>query len=325
MKISVIVCTRDRHETIAQALESIAECDYPSFDLHVMDQSTNTLTRQAVEALTEKYRDRCAIRYHHLTKAGLSRAYNAGMTASDGELLAFTDDDCIVPSDWLAQIAAAFAGDPEAGLIYGQVLIPTSLREDVAAGNIVPALPIPRRERLSRRDGFKVFGMGANMAIRRSLLEHVKGFDEALGGGGPLRSSQDFDFAYRTYRSGMAILLVPEVWVDHYGVRTRAQWPATLEAYGIGDGAFYGKHVRCGDTRAAWLLAKTLLRSWAREVRRTARARSWTRDIYGRNLMVGFRHGARFAIDREFRLYRETAAAKMIVTEANVVTSAKRG
>jgi hypothetical protein len=108
-------------------------------------------------------------------------------------------------------------------------------------------------------------------------------------------------------------------------VRTRAQWPATLEAYGIGDGAFYGKHVRCGDTRAAWLLAKTLLRSWAREVRRTARARSWTRDIYGRNLMVGFRHGARFAIDREFRLYRETAAAKMIVTEANVVTSAKRG
>lgn len=324
-KISVVVCTRDRHETIGQALESIAECRYPVFDIHVMDQSTNDLTRQAVDALREKYREICHIQYHHLDKAGLSRAYNIGMQRSDGELIAFTDDDCIVPADWLAQIARAFKDDAEAGLLYGQVLIPASLREETAAGNIVPALPIRRRERLSRRDGFKVFGMGANMAMRRSLLTHVQGFDEAMGGGGPLRSSQDYDFAYRTYLSGMAILLVPEVWVDHYGVRTQAQWPATLEAYGIGDGAFYGKHIRCGDARALWLLGKTLVRSWAREVRRTARARSWNPDIYGRNLLVGVRRGAEFEIDRQLRLYRESATAKITVTDANTVTATRRG
>lgn len=325
LKISVVVCTRDRHETIAQALESIAQCDYPCFDLHVMDQSTNDLTQQAVEVLAERYRETCPIHYHHLDKAGLSRAYNIGMAVSDGDLLAFTDDDCIVPIQWLRQIAKAFAEDPEAGLLYGQVLIPAVLRHEVAQGNIVPALPILQRQRLSRREGFKVFGMGANMAIRRTLLAQVKGFDEAMGGGGPLRSSQDFDFAYRTYLTGMAILLVPEVWVDHYGVRTRTQWPATLEAYGIGDGAFYGKHMRCGDPKAAWLLAKTLLRSWLREVHRTARARTWVRDIYGRNLLVGVRKGAQFGIDRQFRLYCESVNAKMTVTEANIVTAAKRG
>jgi GT2 family glycosyltransferase len=265
------------------------------------------------------------LRYHHLDKAGLSRAYNEGMRRSDGELLAFTDDDCIVPTDWLAQIARAFREDPGAGLLYGQVLVPAVLRKDLAEGDIVPALPIRRRERLSQRDGFKVFGMGANMAIRRSLLEHVRGFDEAMGGGGPLRSSQDFDFSYRTYLSGMAILLCPEVWVDHYGVRTDAQWPSTLEAYGIGDGAFYGKHIRCGDPRALWLLSKTLVRSWAREVRRTVRARKWNPDVYGRNLLVGVRHGARFNIDREFRLYQESALGRMTVTESNRVTATHRG
>jgi len=323
-KISVIVCTRDRHETICQALESIIECDYRCFDLHVMDQSTNDLTRRAVEALAVEHAQRCRLHYHHLDKAGLSRAYNLGMQHSDGVLIAFTDDDCIVPPDWLAQIAAAFREDPEAGLLYGQVLVPASLHEQEAAGNVVPALPIRRPERLSQRDGFKVFGMGANMAIRRSLLDRVVGFDEAMGGGGPLRSSQDFDFAYRTYLSGMAILLVPEVRVDHYGVRTRAQWPATLEAYGIGDGAFYGKHIRCGDRRALWLLGKILVRSWAREVRRTARDRSWAPDIYGRNLLVGVRRGAAFDIDRKHRLYRESARAKLTVTEANTVTATRR-
>ena len=70
----------------------------------------------------------------------------------------------------------------------------------------------------------------------------------------PLRSSQDFDFALRVYRAGFAVLLDPAVKVDHYGARTKAQWPGTLVAYGIGDGAFYGKHVRCRDPLAAWLL-----------------------------------------------------------------------
>src|SRR5262249_48988804 len=157
-----------------------------------------------------------------------------------------------------------FRGDSQAGLVYGQVLIPECLADEVAQGAIVPALPIGRSERLCKPGRFKVLGMGANMAISRTLLNRVQGFDEALGGGGPLRSSQDFDFAYRTYLAGMAILLVPEIRVDHYGLRTPAQWPATLEAYGIGDGAFYGKHVRCGDLRACWLLGRRLLRSRVR-------------------------------------------------------------
>ncbi|MGV3722005.1 MAG: glycosyltransferase [Actinomycetota bacterium] len=323
-KISVIVCTRDRHETIGQALESIAECDYPSFDIHVMDQSTNELTRNAIELLSGRYGDRCPMHYHHLDKAGLSRACNQGMARSDGELIAFTDDDCIVPPDWLTRIGDAFREDPEAGLLYGQVLVPESLEAVTEAGNIVPALEFPRRERLSLKDGFKVTGMGANMALRRSLLARVRGFDEAMGGGGPLRSSQDFDFAYRTYLTGMAILLEPAVSVDHYGVRTRAQWPATLEAYGIGDGAFYGKHIRCGDRRALWLLGKTLVRNLARHMHRTAKWRTPEPDIYGRNILVGVRRGSHFEIDREFRLYRESVNAKLTVTESNSVTPARR-
>ncbi len=324
MKLSVVVCTRNRQETVGQAVESIAQCEYPDFDIHIMDQSTNDLTREIVQELSKRFEAKCRIHYHHLDKAGLSRAYNAGMRVSDGEVIACTDDDVIVPTNWLTSIARAMESDPEVGLLYGQVLVPKGLMEGSPSGTEVPALTFTRRERLAKGKGFKVFGMGANMAIRRTLLERVGGFDEALGGGGPLRSSQDFDFAFRTYRFGMAILLAPEVTVDHYGTRTREQWPETLKNYGIGDGAFYSKHIRCGDPLALWMFVRLLLVWRAKQIRSLLKERRWPDDPYSAHLLTGVRDASKFAIDRKFRLYRETASAKMTVTEANAVTAAKR-
>lgn len=324
MKISVVVCTRDRHDTIGQAIESIAQCDYPDFDIHIMDQSTTEGTKLIIEEIAPRHASQCPILYHHLDKAGLSRSYNAGMRVSAGEIIAFTDDDVIVPKDWLTQIAKAFTEDPDLALLYGQVCIPESLKSAAAEGIIVPALVFDKPKRLIKGSAFKVFGMGANMAIRRTLLEEVEGFDEALGGGGPLRSAQDYDFAYRTFLTGKAILLEPKVWVDHYGTRTQDQWPLTLKNYGIGDGAFYAKHIRCGDLRLLWIYIKLYLRCKAREIKRLFETGEWQTDIYGQFLPVGFQEAAKFDIDRKYRLYRESETGKMTVTQASTITGAQR-
>jgi glycosyltransferase involved in cell wall biosynthesis len=323
VNLSVIICTRNRPDTVGQALESVAECDYSGYDVHVMDQSTDTLTRDIVQDLAKRFENKLTINYHHLDKAGLSRAYNAGVRVSTGAIVACTDDDVVVPTDWLSQVARAFAADPKAGLLYGQVLVPESLK-DVGDGVVVPSLHIERHQRMAKGQGFKVFGMGANFALRRSLHDEIGGFDEALGGGGPLRSSQDFDFAYRTYRSGAAVILVPEVKVDHYGTRTTDQWPATLKAYGIGDGAFYSKHIRCGDAYALWLFTKLVARAGARQVKSLVLKRSLLQDDYAFNLVNGIRDAAKFDIDRKSRIYRESAQAKMTVTDSNAVTGVQR-
>jgi O-antigen biosynthesis protein len=325
VNVSVIICTRNRPDTIGQALESVAECDYPSFDVHVMDQSTDQLTQKVVEDLAARFAAKLKINYHHLEKAGLSRAYNLGIAASSGEIVACTDDDVVVPKDWVAQVAKAFDADPQAGLLYGQVLIPASLVEAERNGLIVPSLPIPKYERLVKGGTrYKVFGMGANYALRRSILDRVGPFDEALGGGGPLRSSQDFDFAYRVYRAGYAVILVPDVKVDHYGSRSGEQWPGTLKAYGVGDGAFYSKHIRCGDPLAMMLFGRLLLWTTARYAKWAVLKRKFALDDYTRHLFVGIRDASKFAIDPKHRLYRETAKAKMTVTDANVVSGVQR-
>jgi GT2 family glycosyltransferase len=325
VKVSVVICTRNRPDTVGQALESVAECEYPTFDVHVMDQSTDEETKKIVEGLAARFAHKLRINYHHLEKAGLSRAYNLGIAASDGEIVACTDDDVVVPTDWVAQVAKAFQADPKAGLLYGQVLIPESLKEASRNGVIVPNLPITKYERLIKGGArFRVFGMGANYALRRSVAAEVGGFDEALGGGGPLRSSQDFDFAYRVYRAGYAVILTPDVKVDHYGSRTGEQWPGTMKAYGVGDGAFYSKHIRCGDPLAVMLFGKVLLRAGARYAKTALLERKIRDDDYTVNLFVGIRDASKFAIDPKHRLYRETAKAKMTVTDANVVTGVQR-
>jgi GT2 family glycosyltransferase len=325
VKQSVVICTRDRPETIGQALESVAGCGYPSFDVHIMDQSTTARTRDIVLGVRERFAANRLIHYHHLDRIGLSHAINAGVRASDGDVVACTDDDVVVPADWLARIASAFETDSHAGLIYGQVLVPDSLKEACRTGAmVVPSVRFDRRERLLARTGFKARGMGANMAIRRRLFEALGGFDEALGGGGPLRSSQDCDFAFRAYRSGMAILLVPEVQVDHYGPRTPEQWADTLKNYGIGDGAFYWKHIRCGDPLALWLFVKVLARVRARQLRTLLKTGRWLEDPYAAHLFQGVRDASKFAIDRERRLFREAPHAKMRATPANLVTPSHR-
>jgi glycosyltransferase involved in cell wall biosynthesis len=324
-KVSVVICTRDRPETIGQAVESVARCDYPAFDVHIMDQSTTDATRNVVAPLIDRHRNRCTIHYHHLDKAGLSRAYNAGMRVSDGAVIACTDDDVIVPADWLTRIAERFDADPQLGLLYGQVLLPESLASQSAAGTIiVPSLGWATRQRLSQQArNFKVWGMGANMALRRAILSRVVGFDEAMGGGAPLRSSQDFDFSLRTYRAGYAVLLEPSVKVDHYGPRTPDQWPETERNYGIGDGAFYYKHIRCGDP----LVLRLMLRQVAYVLKQSVVSSLRQRRLvgiseYGRNLPKGARLASRFAIDRRHRLYRETETVRISVTAPNAISGA---
>ena len=295
MHLSAVMCTRNRAESIARAVGSVLASTHPDFDMVVIDQSDTNATREALEELLAAHSN---LVYVHTTRVGLSAAYNAGIARGTGEIIAFTDDDCVAPPDWLERVEAAFAREPDAELLYGRVAAPSELR---GADGVLPVLNFPSR-RISKRDGFMVIGMGANFAARRRLFEKIGGFDEVLGGGGPLRSSQDFDLQYRVYRAGLVTLLAPEVTVDHYGIRNSQDWPKTLTAYGVGDGGFYMKHMRCGDRYAAWLLTRKLAREAPRALVKTVLRRpSNARYVLG--IVQGSRESFRFGVDRDRRIY----------------------
>jgi glycosyltransferase involved in cell wall biosynthesis len=297
--VSVVICTRNRPDLIGTAVASVLANTYPSFDLLVVDQSTDGRTGDIVRGMTAQHP---TLRYLHTDKAGLSRAYNIGIRATTSEILAFTDDDCVAPGEWLATIVAAFEAEPESELMYGQVLLPTALADKA---DDVPTLPINAPWRLNRRRApFQLYGMGANFAARRSLFERIGLFDEVLGGGGPLKSSQDFDLQYRAYIAGVTTTYRPDVRIDHYGLRLPEQWPATDRAYGTGDGAFYTKHARCGDVYALRLLIAQFLKIGAREALHTLGIRRrYSRARYLRGYLAGIVGSFGFRVDRTRRLY----------------------
>jgi len=290
--MTAAICTRNRPELVVRAVASVLQNDHPDFELVVVDQSSTDETQRLLEA---RFAHDERLHYLHTTRIGVSPARNAAISGSNSEAIAFTDDDCVVPPDWLRTIEQTFIAEPEADLLYGQVLIPDELAGLDAE---IPALHLAAPRRISRRDGFALCGMTANCAARRRLFTRLIGFDEVLGPGRELLSGEDFDLNYRAFQAGYLMLASPELTVAHYGVRTREEWRTRLAEYAFGNAAFYMKHVRCGDLRLSWVLCCHLARQSARALLRRPNAASY---------LKGFRRGVvaslHFGIDHRTRLY----------------------
>ncbi|MEO6123073.1 MAG: glycosyltransferase family A protein [Ilumatobacteraceae bacterium] len=296
--VDVVMCTCNRAGSIVAAVSSILANDYSSFRLTIIDQSTTDATGVALQPIAEAD---ARLRYVHVDEAGLSRAYNTGIRSTSAPTLAFTDDDCVVPVNWIQTIVNAFAAEPDGDLLYGQVV-------PLVIGDVdTPFVQITKPERLSRSDGFRVFGMGANFAARRRLFDRIGPFDEVLGGGGALKSSQDFDMTYRAYKGGSVVILRPEVTLRHNGRREPEDWPGLLRNYGIGDGAFYMKHVRCRDIRALRLLVARFGVGWAKAFAKLFIKRGSNQVPYLKGMAVGMRDSFRFKVDRQQRTYIESS------------------
>jgi glycosyltransferase involved in cell wall biosynthesis len=76
------------------------------FELLIVDQSEDNATEQALAAYAGDRR----FRYIRSSSRGASAARNVGVEQSTAPIIAFTDDDCRVSTDWLRQIATLLAG-----------------------------------------------------------------------------------------------------------------------------------------------------------------------------------------------------------------------
>ncbi len=278
MKVSVIVCTNDRPADLARCLDSLADCNPAPDEIIIVD---NAPGHPATRALVES---RVGLRYVAEPRGGLSRARNAGVSAATGDILAFTDDDVTVTSNWLAPILAGFA-DPMVGAVSGLVL-PVRLDSPAAAafelnygglaGSFIPA----RHDRTLLQSGFGEappvwkMGAGANMALRRTALNLVGPFDERLGAGAA-GCSEDSEMMYRLLLAGRICLYDPAAVVFHRHRDTLPALRRQLRAYMRGHVAALlvqyrhngapGNLVRAFIGLPIWLGGAVLMTFWHRE------------------------------------------------------------
>lgn len=216
--ISIIIATRNRPEVTAQTVRSVLANYGARLEVIVVDQSDDESTRRR---LTTHFAAESRLVYVASDRRGVAAARNVGVALAQADILAITDDDCLVPCDWAARMLQVFRARPEVELLFGAV---DDLPHDRRRA-FVPCFA-PRTgwvETGLAHGGGRLKGMGAHMAMRRTLAQAIGAFDERFGAGGPWGSAEDCEFHYRTLASGHSVLIEPELRVLHLGMRTMAE------------------------------------------------------------------------------------------------------
>jgi GT2 family glycosyltransferase len=253
-RVSVVVPTRDRVEALDQCLGSLQASEHDSFEVIVVDQSLGDASAGLVTRLDDP-----RVRYVRQSGGGAARARNQGIEVARGAVIAFTDDDCTVPAQWLRQVEAACTGPRSPGVVVGALRAALADSYERFTPSWAPRRV--RRLRWSWQSAFRGEGATANMAARREVCERLGGFDEFLGVGAPFRSCEDNDFCERAIRAGYVVLEDPRIEVLHWGARSRLDGAADRLRfdYSRGYGAMLAKHARCGDVLAMYRLAALLV------------------------------------------------------------------
>lgn len=221
---SVVICTFDRAPLLAGALATLADqsLDPARFEVLVVDNNSTDGTAEVVEAAA---RQRPHVRYLHETRQGLAHARNRGWREARGTWVAYTDDDCRLPADWLEtgrriaeDAAPAIFGGPYRPFYLAPK--PAWFRDRYGTGSLgAEARALAPGETLP----------GGNLFLRRDLLARLGGFDAGLGmAGRRLAYAEESALLLRVQRElpEVAMRYEPALEVEHLvrPEKMRAVW-----------------------------------------------------------------------------------------------------
>jgi len=227
-RIAVAVPSHERPVRLRWLLNALAEQTLPGeeWEVVVVHDSAGPETEALLEA-------------HPLARAGVLRHRRVAPTLAGPKrniawrearapLVAFTDDDCRPPPDWLERALAAAESNPGA-------VVQGATRPDPDEAHLLAAAPHGVSQEI---DPPTPWGESCNIVYPRALLEALDGFEEAVA----LQSGEDTDLLARAREQGAPLAAAPEVLTWH-AVDTPALPRRVRVTRRWGDGAFvYRRH-----------------------------------------------------------------------------------
>jgi glycosyltransferase involved in cell wall biosynthesis len=224
-RISVVICAYNAERTMDACLASLRALRYPNFEVIVVDDGSTDRTAEIARRYPE-------FRLISQPNKGLSVARNVGMEAASGEIIAYTDSDCVVDPDWLTYLAYKFLQADFVG-VGGPNLPPP---EDSAVAAYVAAAPGgPTHVLVS--DEVAEHVPGCNMAFRKQALREIGGFDPLHRAAG-----DDVDVCWRLQNQGYRIGFSAAAQVWHFRRNTVRAYLKQQMGYGQAEAQLYFKH-----------------------------------------------------------------------------------
>jgi glycosyltransferase involved in cell wall biosynthesis len=225
-KVSLIICTRNRSDSLHRTLESllpIVHEDDQLLEILVMDNGSTDETSKIVARFSSHWKK---VRYCDEPEKGLSRARNQAIHLAKGAILIWTDDDLVVTKEWISNLITPILAN-EADCVVGRIEIAAHLDREWMqpfhrlwlAENIHPKVPQL---------------IGANMAMSKECFANGILFDTETGPGA-LGYMDDTLLGMRLRKSGSRIIYRDEARVTHHFHTDRLNrkfWIKTAEKAG---------------------------------------------------------------------------------------------
>lgn len=243
--VSVVICTRNRPDSVRTTLRSILACDYPAerWEAIVVDNASEA--DASVGSIEAELDGPVEVSVVHEPEPGLSNARNRGLRSANNEIVVFADDDVEVDRAWLIALIAPFGRGKEVGATSGLTLpgaLETPVQRWTEGFGGRPRPPAARTFDLANPPPDKPLfpftvgdlGAGRNMAFRRDLLADLGGFDPALGPGTLAHDGDDIEALLRILLSGHTVIHDPAAIVWHAHPERYEELEDRVWGYGIG-------------------------------------------------------------------------------------------
>jgi GT2 family glycosyltransferase len=284
-KISLIVCTHNRSQQLTRTLESISKAAHgldDRIELVVVDNGSTDGTSAVLKAHAKSA---CySVKLLSEPRRGKGFALNKGLSATSGDIIAFTDDDCCLRPDYFREAVRVFSQDTVPTFRGGCALPGDS--DDLRFSLITS----DEERILAKRDHPCEWLIGCNMIMPRSIFEKVGWFDTRFGPGTAFRAADDTDYIYRVMMQDFQVEYNPAIVIYHFHGRKNVDEIKTLSyRYFIANGAFYCKHISGKPSSVHFLYWH--LRCYLRELMGGPKYNDEFGISWGENLR-GVAHGA---------------------------------
>jgi O-antigen biosynthesis protein len=224
-RVSVVVCSYNAERTMEPCLASLEKLNYPDYEVIVVNDGSTDSTLSIAERFNY-----CRIISQQ--NKGLSVARNVGAEAATGEIVAYTDSDCVADPDWLTYLVAKMES---ANLVAcgGPNFPPPEDSLVPAAVAVSPGGPT----HVLLSDDVAEHIAGCNMAFRRDVLLAMGGFDPIYRAAG-----DDVDICWRFQDAGHVIGFSPAAVVWHFRRNTVRAYVGQQRGYGKAEALVYSKH-----------------------------------------------------------------------------------